>query len=412
VTADTQRLGAGRYTAVGDDPTGVATTVHQLPTVDGAQVTGVLRRPPRSNTVVTLMHPRQDVTFHALVPLLLRAGFAVWTQGSRSPNNDLNLLHEQAILDFAAGQAFLRDWGFEAVVPIGHSGGATLAAFYLQQAGREPGARLTHAPSGRPVPVGKARMPLPDGFVALAPHPGQGALLQRLIDPSVLTESDPLSRDATLDPFDPANGFVPAPASSRYSEEFIQAYREAQRARVRRIDAMAAELVGQRRAANQRFQATGDPADRRSALAPALVVVPRTDADLRNVDLSLDPNRRRYGSLFGRRPDLTNYGLVGFGRLSTAEAWMSTWSANTTNAEFLRCCAEITAPTLLLEFTGDQASFPSDIAAFTAAIPAADLTVAAVDGTHFGDRLEEGQPSGNETAAAQIAQWLTERFPG
>ena len=25
------------------------------------------------------------------------------------------------------------------------------------------------------------------------------------------------------------------------------------------------------------------------------------------------------GSLFGRRPDLTNYGLVGFGRLSTAE---------------------------------------------------------------------------------------------
>jgi hypothetical protein len=43
----------------------------------------------------------------------------------------------------------------------------------------------------------------------------------------------------------------------------------------------------------------------------------RTDADLRSVDLSIDPNDRPYGSLVGHRPDLTNYGLLGFGRLST-----------------------------------------------------------------------------------------------
>ena len=45
------------------------------------------------------MHPRQDVTHHVLVPELLARGYAVWTQGTRSVNNDLALVHEQALLD-------------------------------------------------------------------------------------------------------------------------------------------------------------------------------------------------------------------------------------------------------------------------------------------------------------------------
>ncbi|MEU5701165.1 hypothetical protein [Streptomyces aurantiacus] len=405
-----RRLGADRYTAAVAEPDGVTTSVHRLRTSDRAQVTGVLRRPAGARTVVTLMHPRQDVTHHALVPYLLAAGLAVWTQGSRSPNNDLNLIHEQAVIDFAAGQVFLRDFGFESVVSLGHSGGGTLGAFYLQQAALPPGARLSRTPSGRPVPLAETEMPLPSGFVALAPHPGQGALLRRVIDPSVTDEADPLSRDPGLDAFDPANGFTEAPESAHYSPDFVEAYRAAQHDRMARIDALAAELVTTRRRADAAFKGSGEAADRRAALTPALITVYRTDADLRNVDLSLDRNKRPYGSLFGRRPDLTNHGLVGFGRLSTAEAWMSTWSATTTNADFLRCAAGITVPTLLLEFTGDQASFPADIAAFAAAIPAEDLSVGAVDGTHFGDRLAQDEPTGNELAAARIVAWAAERF--
>jgi hypothetical protein len=67
----------------------------------------------------------------------------------------------------------------------------------------------------------------------------------------------------------------------------------------------------------------GDPRDRRAALAPRLITVYRTDADPRTVDLSLDPTERPYGSLFGRRPDLINYGLVGLGRLTTPDAWLA-----------------------------------------------------------------------------------------
>jgi hypothetical protein len=114
--------------------------------------------------------------------------------------------------------------------------------------------------------------------------------------------------------------------------------------------------------------------------------------------------------VFGRRPDLTNYGLVGFGRLSTAEAWISTWSANTTNAGFVKCAPGVTVPTLLLEFTGDQASYPCDVAAFADALGASDLTVDAVDGTHFGGPIERGAPNGYNNAMAIIAPWLAERF--
>jgi hypothetical protein len=179
---------------------------------------------------------------------------------------------------------------------------------------------------------------------------------------------------------------------------------------VRRIDAVAAEMVAASQSANRAFKRDGDPRDRRAALQPRLVVVHRTDADLRNLDLAIDPNRRPYGSLFGRRPDLTNSGLVGFGRLSTAEAWMSTWSATTTNADLALCAPGVSVPTLLLEFTGDQASFPDDIARYAGLLAADDLEVDAVDGTHFGGRIAPGAPSGNELAAVRLQQWITTRF--
>lgn len=409
VTETATRLGAGRFSSTIDIPDGITTSVHELSTSDDAKVTGVLRVPPGASTVVTIMHPRQDVTHHPLVPYLLTMGYGVWTQGSRSPNNDLALLHEQAIIDFAAGQAFLRDAGFQSVYSLGHSGGGTLAAFYCQQADLAPDRRLTATPSGRPVPLADTSMPLPDGCIFMAPHPGQGALLLRLIDPSVVDESDPLSIDPDLDPFNPANGFAQAPEVSSYDATFIARYREAQEERVRRLDEVARTLVAESRRANRAFKAGGVAADRRRAIVPRIMTVFRTDADLRNVDLSLDPNDRTYGSLFGRRPDLTNYGLVGFGRLSTAEAWLSTWSGLSTNAGFVRCAPGVTVPTLLMEFTGDQASFPADIARMTNALGASDLTVDAVAGTHFGGPIEKGSPTGTSLAAGKIQAWLTAR---
>jgi hypothetical protein len=94
-------------------PAATHTSLYELSTADGATVTGTLRSVPGASTVVSIMHPRQDLTHHPLVPHLLAAGAAVWTQGSRSVNNDLNLVHEQALLDAAAGLGHVRDLGFD-----------------------------------------------------------------------------------------------------------------------------------------------------------------------------------------------------------------------------------------------------------------------------------------------------------
>ncbi|MDV8020118.1 alpha/beta hydrolase [Rhodococcus sp. IEGM 1330] len=404
------RLGAGRYIDAAEAPSNTVTSAHEVTTADGVKVSGVLRTVPGAETVVALMHPRQDLTHHVLVPELLARGYAVWTQGTRSVNNDISLVHEQALLDAAAGQVFLRSHSFDHVVTLGHSGGGTLFAFYHEQAALAPEQRLAATPAGRPIDLASAEMPLPDGAIFMAPHPGQGALLLRLIDPSVVDESDPMSIDPTLDPFDKANGFVDAPESSTYSTDFIQRYRAAQLERVARLDAIARSRVTEASDARRRFKTSGDPADRRDALAPRISTVYRTDADLRFMDLSLSPNARPYGSLFGRRPDLTNYGLVGFARLSTPDAWLSTWSALSSNADFVRCAPSVTVPSLFVELTGDQACFPEDASRMAEALGSVDKTRVAIEGTHFGGPIRDGAPTGASLAAADIGAWLSHHF--
>lgn len=406
---EAERLGAGRYLAAGERPATTTTSVHELTTADGATVRGVLATVPGARTVVCLMHPRQDLTHHPLVPPLLWAGAAVWTQHTRSVNNDLSLLHEQALLDVAAGLAFLREQGFASLVTLGHSGGGPLFAYYLEQAGLPAGQRVTTTPGGRPVPLAEAEMPVADGAMFLAPHPGPGRLLLGGIDPSVADEQDPMSVVPDLDPYDPANGFAEPPESSSFSASFLARYRAAQRDRVARLDAVARSALAQAQTARAAFKQSGRAADRRRSLAPRIMTVFRTDADPRTIDLSIDPNDRPYGSLFGRRPDLINYGLVGFGRLSTPEAWLSTWSGLSSRADFVRCAPGVTVPTLFVELTGDQAAFPADSGRMIGALGAADLTTATVRGLHFGGPIAKGEPSGNDLAAAEIIAWLGKR---
>lgn len=404
------RLGAGRDVDTAEAPPCVAVSTHQLTTFDGAKVQGVLHALDGATTVVTVMHPRQSVTHHPMIPLLLHSGVSVWTQASRSPNNDIALVHEQTVLDVAAGHVFLRDTGFDGVVTFGHSGGGTLSAFYIEQACLEPELRLDVTPASRPIPLAGAQMPVPDGAIFLAPHPGQGQVLQHCIDPSVTDESEPMSVDPELDMYSPGNGFAEPPEPSRYSMDFLRTYRAAQRDRIARIDARAVELAAEASAARARFSRTKDPADRRAGLAPRIITTYRTDADPCYVDLSIDPNDRHYGSLFGRRPDLINYGLVGFGRLTTPDAWLSTWSANHTNADFVRCAAGVRLPTLYLEFSGDQAALPAASARMFDALAGEDKNRHVVRGQHFGQPIAEGEPTGYAAASVHIDRWLADRF--
>lgn len=392
-------------------PDDCRTIVKPLRTIDNAATNGFLFARGSEKSVVCIMHPREFLATHYLIPYLLDAGFAAWTQASRSVGSDLRLEHETVILDVAAAMVWLRAAGFEKIILLGNSGGAGLYCFYNQQSLLAPHRRLERTPGGRPTVLQKADMPAADGVILVSPHPGQGKLLQNSIDPAVIDESDPLSSDPTLDFMNPANGFKAPPQSSTFAPEFIARYREGQRARVARLDQMARDLIEERMAARNRARASGAPTDRIRAAHHKIMEIWRTDADLRCWDLSIEPSDRRYGSLWGSDPYASNYGSVGFGRLCTPESWLSTWSGISSRAALELTAPALEQPVLVIGYTGDAAVFPSDIERTMALVASGDKQCAMFNGDHHGNAVIAGEKPVRGEVGARIEVWLRERFP-
>ena len=389
-----------------------------LQAADGGISGGILYAVGRPRTALCFMHPQADMSRHYATPALVDAGYAVFGQNSRWLNNDALCVHETLLLDVAAGVRMLRDRGFEHVVLVGNSGGGSLYCFYIAQAATPPPDRLRETPAGDPVDLNGAELPHVDGFVMLAAHLGEGQVLMHMIDPSVVDESDPLSCDASLDPFNPENGYRDPPASSRYSAEFVQRYRDAQRERVARIDAVARQRIGERNAARSGLGAAdfaAQPWQQRARTLRAAVVHPhmivfRTEADLRAFDLSLDPSERDAGSLFSYRPDLSNYMEFGFARVTTPRAWLSTWSGLSSNAAVETNAPRVTVPSLVLSYRGDNAIFPADAQAAYAALGASDKQIASAPGDHYGFGVGTQERTGAPVALSTLIDWLRQRF--
>ena len=203
--------------------------------------------------------------------------------------------------------------------------------------------------------------------------------------------------------YDPANGFVEPPGETRYSPEFLTRYRAAQRARVARIDEEARRRHTMRRDARAaRATEVGGTEARRRSIATDFMNVYRTDADPRGVDLSLDPSKRDYGSLWGVRPDWINYGAVGFGRVVAPEAWLSTWSGLSSRANIAETGGRMTLPALMVSYSGDHGIYPSDQETIAAALGTDRLTRVEADADHYGFPATTGR----EVAVAVIADWL------
>jgi hypothetical protein len=391
-------------------PSDMKTAIVPLATVDGAQIVGYHYSCGGERACVMIMHPRELLATHYMVPYLLRAGFSCWVQGPRTVGNDLRLEHEMAIIDVAAGVSELRKIGYAKIVMLGNSGGAGLFAFYNQQSLLTPEKRLAKTPGGRPCKLPAASMPAVDGFVFVAPHPGQGRLLQNCVDPSVTDESDPFSTDPALDPFSAENGFRPHPERSQYKSEFIERYRDAQRRRIQRIDESAKAMIAERMQARARSKASPTQADSMRGAFNSIFTVWRTDADLRCFDLSLDPSDRRWGTVWGADPLASNLGAVGFGRVCTPESWLSTWSASSSNASFERCGSSIEQASLVIYYTGDNTVFPADVQAIVDTIAAKDKTRHDIRGNHHGHALAAGDPLGQDRAGGVVTDWLKSRF--
>ncbi len=387
-----------------EPPPGTQCTPLQLLTEDRAVAHGWLYARGGERTAVCLMHPRANFSRHYLVPGLVEAGFAVLCINSRWLGNDSTLIHEVVLLDVAAALRAIRS-RYARVVLLGNSGGGSLFTFYLSQALAPPGARLVDTAAGDRFDLNLFELPAADAMVYLAAHPGEGHYLLHAIDPSVRDEGDPVSCDPTLDLYEPANGFAEPPKESRFAPGFLATYRAAQRARIERLDAEARRRVERRRSARARWQKTGAGEDRRLSIATDFLVVYRTDADPRCIYLSLDPSARSYGSLWGVRPDAINYGAVGFGRVVSPEAWLSTWSGLSSRAEIEKTGARMTLPCLLVAYQGDNGIFPSDQDLIARSLGTRELARVEVPGDHYGFPSQTGR----ERATAAIVEWLNRR---
>jgi hypothetical protein len=207
------------------------------------------KKNPKPKTGIVVMHPRADFTHHYIIPRLVDAGVACLGANSRNPNNDVTTIHEEIILDVASAVSFLKRRGIQNVVLVGNSGGGALNGFYQSQARKPKGERVAKTPGGRRTHLNDAMNPA-DGMIYISTHRGEGMIMNEIIDPSVVDETQPHLTDPSLDMYDERNGFrTPSKidgsdaAWSRYDEAFLKRHRAAQIERVKRIDAIARAMT-------------------------------------------------------------------------------------------------------------------------------------------------------------------------
>jgi hypothetical protein len=206
-----------------------------------------------------VMHPASNFMGHYLIAPLAARGIACMGLNSRYAGNDTLLLMERVIQDLGAGVQYLRAQGYDKVVLIGNSGGASLSAFYQAQAEQ---LTITHMLDGDPAGLSPQDLPPVDGLALCAAHEGRSTLMRNWIDPSVTDEHDPLSVDPALDMYDPRNQPFTRGVSARF--------KAAQRERLQRIE----DWVAQRLALLRSQTAPGSPRDQ-------VFVIHRTHADPR-----------------------------------------------------------------------------------------------------------------------------------
>ncbi|MGZ8259640.1 MAG: alpha/beta hydrolase family protein [Caldimonas sp.] len=338
------------------------------PRIYGAYEEASLRSvPARARRIgAIVMHPTSNFMGHYLIGPLAQRGIACLGLNSRFAGNDTVLVMERVLQDLGAGVKFMREsLACDRVVLVGNSGGAALAAYYQAEAERFTAETLV---DGDRSGIVAADLPPVDGIALCAAHEGRSHLLLRWIDPSVVDEHDALAVEPSLDMYDPRHWIDGAEAPPRYRPEFLARFAAAQRARRDRIEArVRARLVTLR-------AVPGGSRDE-------AFIVHRTHADPRCLDLTLDPNDRRPGSVWGDARAV-NYSANAMGRTTSLTAFLSQWSS-ASRAGGPENLARTSLPVLLLTYTADQSTFPSTRDAWLAAAPGRIRNVDVVGGDHY-----------------------------
>lgn len=339
-----------------------------------------------SKTVFVFMHPSTSQHILPVPQALAAQGLHVLCAQNRYFKNDSALIFEKALLDLGACIRHAKDvLGYEKVVLVGWSGGGPLITYYQSQA-ENPTVEAT--PAGDPVNIKGAGLIPADAVIFQAASISRARILVEYIDPSVRDELNPEDRDLEFDLYNPKN-----PNKAPYSEAFIQHYRAAQYARVRRITARVKEQI-------ETLRKAGGAALERGFCTH------RTMADLRWFDLSIDSNDRELGKSFLGNPESANSGPAGFARFSTLRSWMSQWSIDDSLADAEQCVRNIKVPLLVIENGGDDGAPASHVRAVFEAAASPDKTAVQIPrANHY----FSGQPELLAQVNARTIAWLRER---
>ena len=343
---------------------------------------GLYHRPageqPRTAFIAT--HYNVDFSEHYLGEFLARRGYGFLGWNTRYRGNEAYFMLEHSLIDIGVGVRWLREQaGVECVVLLGNSGGGSLMAAYQSQAV----APSLESVAGGEIPSAANELRPADLYVSLNAHPGRPEVLTAWMDPSVVDEGDPVAADLALDMYAPENG-------PPYAPDFVARYRAAQEQRNHRITAWV-------RSELERLQGL--------QMYERLFTLPRTWADLRMLDGSLDPSDRPVGRCYAGDPRWANYSPFGIGQANSLRTWLSMWSLETSQCRGAPHLRRIEIPALVIQSLADTGVFPSDARAIHESLASQDKRLDLIPGDHY---LEEPASSRDEVAD-RIATWVDER---
>ena len=343
---------------------------------------GLYVEPADGSARVALIATHYNVDFseHYLGEYMARRGYAFLGWNTRFRGLEHFFLLEHALIDIGQGVRWLREVaGIDKVVLLGNSGGGSLMAAYQSQA---KGVTMKATPDlALPDALGKIKAA--DLYISLCAHGGRPEVLTDWFDPSITDETDPASMDASLNMYDEANG-------PPYSEAFIARYRAAQEARNHRITDWCFEELA-------RLSQHG--------MSDRAFNMYRTWADLRLMDPTIDPNKRKPQWCYAGNPKAANFAPRGIGLTNTIRTWLSMWSLRESHCRGVPHLNRISEPALVIQGDADTGVFPRDAQLIHDSLASTDKQLHIIGGDHY---LVEPVDA-RDTAADMIAAWLAER---
>jgi len=311
---------------------------------------------PSHKTAAIFSHPTVPTAGFYMFEPLLKQGLPSLAIQTRFIGNDATLIMERCAQDVGTGIRFLKERGYERIILLGFSGGASLLCFYQSQA---ENLTATHLPDGRPSGLEPDQLPPADKLVLFGHHLGRSQTLRNVLDAAIVDESDPLTRVPELDLFDPKNG-------PPFSEEFIARVRVGQAARMERITTRVRERLAQLE-------------DLYGPGADEAFVVHRTNADpfmfAETSDFKGDAGRIRE----------SNESANGLGRYSSLRSWLSQWATGVSQADGPSDVARTTIPVLSVVQSGDHRAHPEYLRLWEDALGDRFDGHHAFDATHYMD---------------------------